>query len=58
MIELKKHDSFFDYWHYNEIDVVSKKLSQKKAEEIAQSLKLKEVYKELPEHCFQLLFVS
>ena len=58
MIEFKKNDSFFDYWHFNEIDAPAKVTSQKTAEEIAEKIRLEQITKELPEHYFQLLFLS
>lgn len=62
MSEFKKNDSFFNYWHLKQIDsrskVTSQKTSQKTAEKIAEKIRLEQINKELPEHCFQLLFLS
>jgi hypothetical protein len=57
MVEFKRTDSFFDYWHFAEVDFYTNK-SQKKADEIAERIRQTQICKELPEHCSQLLFLS
>jgi hypothetical protein len=56
--DIKQHDSFFDYWHYNDIDMLQPVVSQRTAEKIADKIRLKQTCEELPAHCFQLLFLS
>jgi len=58
MIESKRTDSFFDYWHYEEVDLLTKNNLRKKADEIAERIIQTQICKELPEHCSQLLFLS
>ncbi len=57
-IKLKKAESFFDYWHFNEIDIPVQAVSEKIAEKIANKIRLRQICEELPDHCFQLLFIS
>ncbi len=58
MIEFKKTDSFFDYWHFNDVDSPAKPSTEKTAEKIAEKIRMNQVCKELPEHYVQLLFLS
>jgi hypothetical protein len=58
MNEFKKYESFFDYWHYSDVDALKPAVPKKVAEEIAEKIKLKKIYEEFPEHCSQLLFLS
>jgi hypothetical protein len=58
MMKFNKNDSFFDYWNYNEIELPEHIGSKKTAEEIAEKIKLKQIYTDFPEHWFQLLFLS
>jgi len=56
--DFKQHDSFFDFWHYNDIDMLQPNNSKKTAEKIAEKIKLQQTCEELPVHCAQLLFLS
>lgn len=51
--------SFFDFWHFNEMEEPINIVSGKKvSEKISEKIKAKQICKELPDHCAQLLFVS
>ena len=50
--------SFFDFWHYNEIEEPVKMNSEKASARISEKIKAKQICKELPDHCAQFLFVS
>jgi len=49
---------FFDFWHFNEIDTVASARSERTAEQIAENIKQKQICKQFPDHCVQLLFLS
>jgi hypothetical protein len=58
--DLLNSRSFFDFWHFHEMEepitVVSSKISEEAS--VSESIKAKQICKELPDHCAQLLFVS
>lgn len=56
--KIRQSESFFDYWHYSEIDTLTPFAPVKTGEKIAEKIKAKMVCEELPDHCFQLLFLS
>lgn len=47
--------SFFDYWHYDNLEITTGTPSKKVAEKIKERIRMQEVYNEFPEHCIQLL---
>ena len=57
-IELNNAVSFFDFWHYNEMDEPVKLSTEKVSASISEKIKAKQICKELPDHCAQFLFVS
>lgn len=53
-----KVGSFFDYWHYDDVEIIPNIPEKKTAEEIEEKIKLKQFCEQIPDHCIQLLFVS
>ena len=57
-IELTSTASFFDFWHYNEIEEPLQASINKVSEKVNEKIKANQICKELPDHCAQFLFVS